>query len=166
MRQHPAGPVISPGAQWVPIRPPWGVAFASCVASPSPGAAVGRWTLQIANCEWKKRTGAKVILVGRPRRLCRQSSRSKKACRNLRYLKYKVAKPDHASTMAAVLFLCPSTGHRVQGWFGTGHRVQGWFADNGSENRGETYEEVTCLACKQVHMVNPRTGKVLGTDEE
>jgi hypothetical protein len=31
---------------------------------------------------------------------------------------------------------------------------------------GESYEGVTCLACRQVHMVNPRTGKVLGADEK
>jgi hypothetical protein len=74
----------------------------------------------------------------------------------LRYLKYKVAEPDHGSIMATLLFLCPSTGHRVQCWF----------AENGSEDSGEMYEGVTCLACRQVHMVNPRTGKVLGTDEE
>jgi hypothetical protein len=30
----------------------------------------------------------------------------------------------------------------------------------------ETYEAVTCLTCRQVHMVNPKTGKVLGADEE
>ncbi len=30
---------------------------------------------------------------------------------------------------------------------------------------GETFEGVTCLACRQVRMVNPRTGKVLGADE-
>jgi hypothetical protein len=58
--------------------------------------------------------------------------------------------------MATCLFRCPSTGHRVQGWF----------ADNGSVNGDETYEGVTCLACRQVHMVNPKTGKVLGADEE
>jgi len=58
--------------------------------------------------------------------------------------------------MATRLFLCPSTGHRVQGWF----------ADNGPEDGGETYEGVVCLACRQVHMVNPRTGKVLAADEE
>ena len=46
---------------------------------------------------------------------------------NLRYLKYKVAAPDHGSTIALVLFLCPSTGDRVQRWF----------ADNGSEDGGE-----------------------------
>jgi hypothetical protein len=58
--------------------------------------------------------------------------------------------------MATFLFTCPRTSSRVQGWI----------ADDGSENGAETYEGVTCLACKQVHMVNPKTGKVLGTDEE
>jgi hypothetical protein len=58
--------------------------------------------------------------------------------------------------MATGLFLCPNTGDRVQGWF----------ADDGSGKEGQTYEAVACLACRQVHMVNPRTGKVLGTDEE
>jgi hypothetical protein len=58
--------------------------------------------------------------------------------------------------MATRVFLCPHTGQPVQGWF----------ADDGSENGGDTYESVTCLACNQLHMVNPRTGKVLGADEE
>jgi hypothetical protein len=56
--------------------------------------------------------------------------------------------------MATRVFLCPNTGQRVQGWF----------AHNGSDS--ETYEAVTCLACRQVHMVNPKTGKVLGADKE
>ena len=30
----------------------------------------------------------------------------------------------------------------------------------------EDYQTVTCLACKQVHLVNPTTGQVLGEDEE
>ncbi len=56
--------------------------------------------------------------------------------------------------MATLCFLCPSTG--VQ--------VQAWFTDNASEDedRSETYEGVACLACGQLHMVSPRTGKVLG----
>ena len=59
--------------------------------------------------------------------------------------------------MATRVFLCPHTGQRVQGWF----------ADDGSEDAsGETYEGVSCLACNQLHMVNRRTGKVLGADEE
>jgi hypothetical protein len=59
-------------------------------------------------------------------------------------------------SMATCVFLCPQTGQRVQGWF----------ADDGSENGGDTYAGVNCLACKQVHMVNPKTRKVLGADEE
>ena len=75
----------------------------------------------------------------------------------LRYLKYKVVESDQLWTMATLLFLCPSTGYRVQGWF----------ADNGPpENGGEVYEGLTCLACRQVHMVNRRTGKILRADEE
>jgi hypothetical protein len=58
--------------------------------------------------------------------------------------------------MATRVFLCPCTGQRVQGWF----------ADDGSVDDRDTYECVTCLACAQVHMVNPKTGKVLGADEE
>ena len=57
--------------------------------------------------------------------------------------------------MATFLFRCPNTGAHVQGWF----------ADDGSENNGETYQSVTCLACQRVHMVNPKSGKVLGDDE-
>jgi hypothetical protein len=56
---------------------------------------------------------------------------------------------------------------RVFLWPHTGQRVQGWFAEDGSEDAGgETYEGVSCLACNQFHMVNRRTGKVLGADEE
>ena len=58
--------------------------------------------------------------------------------------------------MATRLFRCPSTGHRVQGWL----------ADNGSVNGDETYEGVNCLACRQVHMVNPKTGKVLAPSDD
>ena len=48
----------------------------------------------------------------------------------LRYLKYKVAELGYGSAMATVLFLCPSTGDRVPGWF----------ADDGSGDSGKTYE--------------------------
>ena len=39
--------------------------------------------------------------------------------------------------------------------------VQGWFADDEAENGGETYD-ARHLARLQVHMVNRRTGKILG----
>jgi hypothetical protein len=57
--------------------------------------------------------------------------------------------------MAALIYRCPATGQNVQTWF----------ADDGSEN-GNTYLTVTCLACQQVHLVNPGSGKVLGNDDE
>jgi hypothetical protein len=58
--------------------------------------------------------------------------------------------------MATRVFLCPNVGIHVQGWF----------ADNGSENGDNTYQSVSCLACQQVHLVNPATGKVLGAEDE
>jgi len=43
--------------------------------------------------------------------------------------------------------------------------VQGFVAEEVFDDPN-TYESVTCLACRQVHLVNPPTGKVLGADEE
>jgi hypothetical protein len=57
--------------------------------------------------------------------------------------------------MAAFIHRCPTTGQKVQGWL----------ADDGFDDR-ECYETVTCAACRQVHLVNPKTGKTLGFDEE
>jgi len=54
--------------------------------------------------------------------------------------------------MATFLYLCPNTALNVQGWV----------ADDPTEGKAETYEPVTCTACTQVHLVNPKTGKVLG----
>jgi hypothetical protein len=53
--------------------------------------------------------------------------------------------------MPTPIYQCPTTGYRVQGWF----------LDNGGRDHTETYEAVTCLACRQVHLVNPHTGNVL-----
>jgi hypothetical protein len=33
------------------------------------------------------------------------------------------------------------------------------------EDHNLTYVQVTCLACAQAHLVNPKTGKVLGGEE-
>jgi len=43
------------------------------------------------------------------------------------------------------------------------HRRQrpGLVADD-PEDEDLTYVQVTCLACAQAHLVNPKTGKVLG----
>ena len=57
--------------------------------------------------------------------------------------------------MAPYLYRCPYTGLNVQGWS----------ADDVSEN-GNMYETLTCLVCGQVHLVNPRTGRVIGAEPE
>ena len=41
----------------------------------------------------------------------------------------------------------------------TGLMVQGWIADEPMS--GETDKSVTCTACSRVHLINPKTGKIL-----
>jgi hypothetical protein len=48
----------------------------------------------------------------------------------------------------------------------TGLNVQGWAADEPTEHDAESFEPVTCTICTSVHMVSPKTGKVLGADED
>jgi hypothetical protein len=58
--------------------------------------------------------------------------------------------------MAAFLYSCPNTGRVVQGWI------------EGDLSTGDqaTYETVTCIACEQVHLVQPKTGKVIGARDD
>jgi len=37
---------------------------------------------------------------------------------------------------------------------------KGWIADDGVADTDNTYEPVSCYACRRVHPVNPNTGKV------
>jgi len=46
----------------------------------------------------------------------------------------------------------------------TGQMVQGWIADE--PMGGEAYEPVTCTACGRVHLINPKTGKILESTKE
>ena len=59
--------------------------------------------------------------------------------------------------MASYTFLyrCPTTGHKVQGI------VRDTPA---APTDTATYETVTCTACARVHLINPRNGRVAGTD--
>jgi hypothetical protein len=58
--------------------------------------------------------------------------------------------------MATTMFKCPFTEVNVQYWLdGTDEDV--------SENE---YEAVTCQACARLHLVNRKTGKLLGQDDE
>jgi len=53
--------------------------------------------------------------------------------------------------MPAFLYRCPFTGINVQGWV----------ADDPTASDDNRHELVTCLACRQLHLVNPKTGKVI-----
>jgi hypothetical protein len=54
-----------------------------------------------------------------------------------------------------ILYRCPTTGLQVQAWF----------AGDPTENGGEVFETVTCIACRQVHLINLKTGRALGGEE-
>jgi hypothetical protein len=52
------------------------------------------------------------------------------------------------------IFKCPNTGYKVQSWV----------SDEGVEERpDDDYETLTCHACGRTHLVNPKSGKVLGS---
>lgn len=75
---------------------------------------------------------------------------------NLIWINFATPEPASNFIMAAFLFRCPNTGLKVQGWV----------AEAPPAASDETYEAVTCTACVQVHLVNPVTGRVLGSDDE
>jgi hypothetical protein len=52
--------------------------------------------------------------------------------------------------MPTFIYRCPNTGFRVQGY------------EPGTTESDSAYEPVVCTMCKQVHLVNFKTGKVLG----
>jgi len=58
--------------------------------------------------------------------------------------------------MPPFLYRCPNTGYRVQGFT----------AEDFPDESAATFVTVTCVVCKQVHLVNPVTGKVAGVDDE
>lgn len=64
----------------------------------------------------------------------------------------KQARQDPARhTKVAFVYRCPSTNLRVQGWV----------ADDPSERDEKSYKAVICTICARIHLVNPKTGKVL-----
>ena len=58
--------------------------------------------------------------------------------------------------MIPFVYLCPNMGLAVQGWS----------AEDVTDDDAETYETVQCTACAQLHLVNPRTGRVLSKPDE
>lgn len=57
--------------------------------------------------------------------------------------------------MPPFLYRCPNTGQTVQAYT----------ADDPDDD-DLTFTQVTCFACAQTHLVNPKTGKVLGSEDE
>jgi hypothetical protein len=58
--------------------------------------------------------------------------------------------------MGNFLFICPATNLTVQHW-----------RDEDNEGASDNeYEAVTCKACTRVHLINRKTGKVLGQADE
>jgi hypothetical protein len=55
--------------------------------------------------------------------------------------------------MVTIIYRCPNTGFRVQGYL-----------PEEEPNDYDRYVPVTCLACKSVHLVNPKTGEAAATD--
>ncbi len=53
--------------------------------------------------------------------------------------------------MAKVLFVCPSTAFKVQHWL-----------EDDDDASDDEYEVITCPACAKVHLINRKTGKLLG----
>jgi len=57
--------------------------------------------------------------------------------------------------MGNFLFTCPSTNLNVQHW-----------RDEDDEDAPyNEYEAVTCKACARLHLINRKTGKVLGQED-
>jgi hypothetical protein len=59
--------------------------------------------------------------------------------------------------MATIIYRCPTTGLNVQGWFAD---------DPVRTDADDTYESLICTACTMLHLINPKTGRVLGDDRE
>ena len=57
--------------------------------------------------------------------------------------------------MVPFTYRCPRTGQQVQGWAAADHLAN-----------DESYEPVTCTACGRIHLIDPKTGKMLETGKK
>jgi hypothetical protein len=64
-----------------------------------------------------------------------------------------VSQGRHILTMPPVVFRCPATLMNVQ------HSL-----DDDPDVPENEYEVITCLACTKLHLINRKTGKILGQD--
>jgi hypothetical protein len=58
-----------------------------------------------------------------------------------------------AAFMAAFVFKCPNTYHEIQHWL-----------DDDEDVPGNEYEIIKCAACSRLHLINRKTGALLGAD--
>lgn len=58
--------------------------------------------------------------------------------------------------MPPFMYQCPTTGLKVQGVLPDG--------TDESDDADDSYRTVTCVACGMMHLVNPRSGRVVGGD--
>jgi hypothetical protein len=58
---------------------------------------------------------------------------------------------EKRKSMPPFLYRCPNTGDNVQAW---------------AADDPEDEDLMTCLACAQAHLVNPKNGKILGGSED
>lgn len=58
--------------------------------------------------------------------------------------------------MSVFLFRCPATGYNVQGFVAD---------DNDDYDDCDTFHPFSCPACTRTHLVNPKTGKTVGSDK-
>jgi hypothetical protein len=58
--------------------------------------------------------------------------------------------------MATFIFRCPNTNQNVQGL---------WSSEDMPEH-GYTYLPVRCSACHQLQLLDPLTGRVMGSDDD
>jgi hypothetical protein len=59
--------------------------------------------------------------------------------------------------MPAVLYKCPIMRQHVSAWVAD---------DAGATENDHIAEAVACAACSRIHMVNVKTGRVIGADDD
>jgi hypothetical protein len=72
----------------------------------------------------------------------------------LSYINENSRTPVHKRRMPELSFRCPDTGLRVLTW------------TTAKDAADDVYETVTCAACQRTHLVNVKSGRVLGSEKD
>ena len=72
----------------------------------------------------------------------------------------------HLAGVFLLSVLCSPDGENVSVSLpNTGQNVQGWSADEVTTDDNNSYQSFQCIACTRVHLVDLKTGKVLGEED-